>query len=131
MKNIIVLYENGTTGDFTLYPCKEELLQKISGKIFKDQKTLECLLMAASKGHESYIRGLGCPKDAKVAFETIENAKSFKYIHSAFIKDTREEVKESLKRCKEIGRIFVVETMEQRKTSSGMKWIAEGFEIIK
>ncbi len=130
MKNIIVLYENGTIGNFTTYHANKELLQKISGKIFKDKETLEHCLMAASRNQESYVSGLGCPKDAKVAFETIENAKKFKSFESVIVEDTRDQLKESIKKFNELGRKVVLLDMSEKNVSGKMKWVAEVIEII-
>lgn len=130
MKNIIVLYENGTTGNFTTYPANKELLQKISGKIFKDKETLEHCLMVASRNQESYVRGLGCPRDAKVAFATIENAKKFKSFESVIVEDTRDQLKESIKKFNELGRKIVLLDMSEKNVSGKMKWVAEVIEII-
>lgn len=130
MEKIIVLYENGTIGNFTTYPANKELLQKISGKIFKDQETLEHCLIVASRNQESYVRGLGCPKDAKVAFEIIENAKKFKSFESVIVEDTRDQIKETFKKLNESGRKVVLLDMSEKNVSGKMKWVAEVIEII-
>lgn len=127
MKSIIVLFENGKIGDFTLYPISEDSKEKIKGKIFKSQEDLQNLLISLEKSKEALKRSLGCPRDMREAAETIENAPYFKYQEMVAIDDNRKVLLDKLNKS---GRKIAIESLEERKISGKMKWVAEVIEIL-
>lgn len=59
-------------------PIREWIKEKINGKVFETVKQLDILTMVLSKTPEAYIKGLGCPADAKRALKVIDNLKTYK-----------------------------------------------------
>ena len=106
MKYLVYTKDKGLTTLETFH-CRNWVKELCENRIFESIQQLDDLLLVVDVSKEAYDRGLGCPRDARLAIETIKALPKFQPEFA--VVTSKESGKAVYNTCKELfkqGRIL-------------------------
>lgn len=107
------------------FPCRTWVKDLCENRTFESIEQLQNLLMVVDVTEAAYNRGLGCPKDARLAVETIKALPKFQPEFAAVTsKESGKRVYETCRELSKQGRILTWGKVEDPHPGCDC-WIAE------
>ena len=124
MKYLVYAKDKGLT-TLETFSCRAWVKELCENRIFESIQQLDDLLLVVDVSKEAYDRGLGCPRDARLAIESIKALPKFQPEFA--VVTSKESGKVVYNTCKELakqGRILTWGTIEDPHPGCDC-WMAE------
>ena len=130
IKNIVNTLDKGLV-DLSTFPCRGWVKELCEYRTFKSLEQLQNILMVVDVSEAAYDRGLGCPRDARVAIETIKSLPKFEASYAVMTSDiSGKDLYEKLHEAAKKGMILYHSRIEDPQGGSKY-WMAEVIDRIE